>query len=103
MDTARGGDKHYDSATCYGKMYMNTFPPCATVVFDDSDDIMTLYNKKVSQLYYENRSEAVQQVKETRRRIKATNGKHIHYPMQVYKSKTLTHQVQKTRTVRDDK
>jgi len=97
LDTARGGDKVYDSPTCYGKMYMKTFPPCATVVFDDSDDVMMLYNSKAAELYDRNMDPAVQQVKETRRRIKATHGVSLHYPMKVNKSKTLTHSVRKTR------
>ena len=72
-----------DSATGYGKMYYKSFPPCAVVAFDDSDDIVMCYNRSAYELYNINMSDGVLQVKETRRRLKATHGHRMEYPQRV--------------------
>jgi len=71
-------------------MYIKTFPICAIVVFDDSDDRAQLYNHAVEKLMQCNTEPRVAEMRETRHQLRACalSARPMHYPMQVYIPKT---------------
>ena len=83
------GDRHLNSKTHFGKMYILDFPFTAVMVYDDCDDYAFIRGEDLVKLYELNSSPEIKAKVRVRRRLRALNGKRIIYPYTCYISKDI--------------
>lgn len=83
------GNVHLASITCFGKLYLISYPFHGVMVYDDSDDYSFIWPDRVLDLVNQNRDPEIQRRRLVRQKLRALCGPRIHYHMERWETHTV--------------